>query len=105
MALPEYTLQTLYILYVFTVLAIFLMGFRLILRRVRGQKWNLSDYLTMVCMLCLLARTAMVHVVLVWGTNNVTRVYRHNHVFSQTEIYQRETGSKLILTSRTFYNT
>jgi hypothetical protein len=105
MALSAYTTQTLYILYIFTGLAIFLMVFRVILRRVRGQQWNLSDYLTIVCMFCLLARTSMIHVVLVWGTNNVPRVYRRFHTFTEKEIYQRETGSKLLLVSRTMYNT
>jgi hypothetical protein len=105
MALSAYTTQTLYVLYIFTGLAIFLMVFRVILRRVRGQQWNLSDYLTMACMFFLLARTSMIHVVLVWGTNNVPRIYRHFHDFTEQEIYQRETASKLLLVSRTMYNT
>lgn len=105
MALSAYTVQTLYVLYIFTGLAIFLMVFRVVLRRVRGQQWNLSDYLTMVCMFFLLARTSMIHVVLVWGTNNVPRIYRHHHNFTDKEIYQRETASKLLLVSRTMYNT
>lgn len=104
-SLSEYTIQTLYILYIFTGLAIFLMVFRVVLRRVRGQQWNVSDYLTMVCMFCLLARTSMIHVVLVWGTNNVPKFYRHFHTFTPTEVYQRETASKLLLVSRTMYNT
>ncbi|KAE9366783.1 hypothetical protein N431DRAFT_495177 [Stipitochalara longipes BDJ] len=105
MALSDYTTQTLYILYIFTGFAMFLMIFRVILRRVRGQKWNLSDYLTMSCMFFLLARTSMIHVVLVWGTNNVPKIYRHFHTFTEKEIYQRETASKLLLVSRTMYNT
>jgi hypothetical protein len=105
MALLEYTTQTLYVLYIFSGFAMFLMVFRVILRRVRGQRWNLSDYLTFVSMFCLLARTSMIHVVLVWCTNNVPKFYRHFHTFTQKEIYQRETASKLLLVSRTFYNT
>ena len=104
-ALSQYTTQTLYVLYVFTAFAMFLMVFRVVLRRVRGQDWNISDYLTMACMFFLLARTSMIHVVLVWGTNNVPKIYRHYHTFTDKEIYQRETASKLLLASRTMYNT
>jgi hypothetical protein len=48
---------------------------------------------------------SFVHVVLVWGSNNLTAAYRKNHVFSAQEIYQRTVGSKLTVINRLFYNT
>lgn len=93
--------QTLFMLFISSGLAELLIAFRLVLRRVRGQEWNLSDYLTRVCMLCLLARISMVHVVLLWDTNNFSIAYRKGHIFSETKIYQREIGRKLILASKT----
>ena len=105
MALSAENLQTIIIVYVFTWLGMLLMTARLILRRYRGQEWDLSDYMTMVCMVCLLARMSFIHVILVWGSNNLTAAYRKNHVFGQAEIYRRTVGSKLTLVNRTFYNT
>lgn len=97
--------QTIVVLYVFTWLGEFLMVARLFMRQYRGQKWDLSDYITMVCMVLLVARMSFVHVVLVWGSNNLTAAYREKHVFSPEEIYRRTVGSKLTLVNRTFYNT
>lgn len=105
MAVSADTIQTIIILYVFTWLAMGLMVARLVLRRYRGQTWDPSDYITMICMACLLARMSFVHVVLVWGSNNVTAAYRQKHVFGQREIYERTVGSKLTLVNRVFYNT
>jgi hypothetical protein len=83
----------------------FLMAFRQVMKKMRGRKWEVNDYLTMACMFCLLVRLAIVHVALVCSTNDLSGAYRHGHAFSMTEIYERETGSKLILVGRTFYNT
>ena len=105
MVLSSETMQTLVILYICSGYAISLMGFRVVLRRVKGLEWNVSDYLTMVCVVALIARTSMIHVVLIWGTNNVPLFYRVLHIFGAEEIYQRETGSKLLLASRFFYIT
>ena len=46
----------------------------------------------------LLIRMALVHVVLIWGTNNVV-----TDGFDQTEIRHRIVGSKLVLAARIFY--
>jgi hypothetical protein len=99
------TIQTLVLLWVFTWLAMALMVSRLAMRKLRGQALQPGDKITVVCMVCLLARLAFIHVVLVWGSNNVSEGFRAKHTFTQTEIYQREIGSKLTLVSRTFYNT
>ncbi|KAF4634785.1 hypothetical protein G7Y89_g3313 [Cudoniella acicularis] len=103
--LPPDTVQTLVLLWVFTFLAMSLMGLRLLMRKIRGQKLDLADKLTAVCMICLMSRLAFIHVVLVWGSNNVPPSYRERHIFSDTEIYQREIGSMLTIVSRPFYNT
>jgi hypothetical protein len=105
MAISADTYQTIVIMYVFTWLGMAFMIARLIMRKYRGQKFDLSDYITMVCMACLLARMSLIHVVLVWGSNNLTAAYRLKHVFTAKEIYQRTVGSKLTLVNRVFYNT
>jgi len=47
----------------------------------------------------LLARMAFVHVVLIWGTNNVDI----SEPFTEIELQHREIGSKLVLPARIFY--
>ena len=104
MALSPEDVQTLVIMWVFTWLAMALMALRLVMRKVRGQKFDPSDKITMLCMFFLIGRCAMIHVVLIWGSNNVTKTFRESHVFGAREIYEREVGSKLTLVNRTFYN-
>ena len=104
MGLSGDTVQTMVIMWVFTWVAMIIMNLRLIMRKVRGQKFDTSDRLTMLCMFFLVARCATIHVVLLWGSNNVDDEFRAHHVFGATEIYQREVGSKLTLVNRTFYN-
>ncbi|KAJ4861969.1 hypothetical protein T069G_02923 [Trichoderma breve] len=53
---------------------------------------------------CALIRLGMIHVVLTWGTNNMTAAQRQDHHFTPKEIYQREIGSKLSIANRVFYN-
>ncbi|RFU24348.1 hypothetical protein B7463_g11990, partial [Scytalidium lignicola] len=104
MALSADTVQTLAIMWAFTWLAISIMALRLILRKVRAQKFEVSDYITMACIFFIIARCATIHVVLIWGSNNIAQSVRLHHVFTPKEIYQREIGSKLTLVNRTFYN-
>lgn len=68
------------------------------------QPFNRGDYLTMAAAACALIRLGMIHVVLTWGTNNMTPAQRAHHHFTPTEIYRREIGSKLTITNRVFYN-
>lgn len=105
MGLSGETIQTLVLLWVFTWLGMAIMGLRLLMRKVRGRTLNLSDKITIVCMLCLLARLAFIHIVLIWGTNKLSAQFRAGHTFSPGEIFRRETGSKLLLVSRIIYNT
>ncbi|POR33811.1 Uncharacterized protein TPAR_06003 [Tolypocladium paradoxum] len=95
---------TLVIHWVFSWLAVLTMAARLIWRKIAKQSYNLGDYFTIAAVVCALTRLAVIHVVLIWGTSNMTEAYRNSHNFTDTEIYQRQIGSQLTLTSRVFYN-
>lgn len=96
-------LPTVIILWVFTCAAMIIMILRLIMRKVRKQRFEASDYVTMACMFFLLGRNATAYVVVIWGTNDPT-TFRASQVFTANDIYQREVGSKLVLIDRLFYN-
>ncbi|CBF71117.1 uncharacterized protein ANIA_06622 [Aspergillus nidulans FGSC A4] len=93
---------TLALVGVFGGLSIILMAIRLFMRKYRNQDFILSDYLTMVCIVFVLARSALTTVVLLWGNNNMTRPALN---LTETEIYHRTVGSKLTLANRAVYNT
>ncbi|KAJ3543701.1 hypothetical protein NM208_g3432 [Fusarium decemcellulare] len=95
---------TLLIHWLFSWLALIIMGARLVWRKALKQPFNLGDYLTMGACLCCMVRLALIHVVLTWGTNNVPAAVRETKVFTQTELYQREIGSKFAIANRVFYN-
>jgi hypothetical protein len=95
---------TIVITWVFTWLAEALMALRLIMRKLRKQDLDISDYFTIAAMLFLIIRLSLDHVVLIWGTNNIPEDFRASHVFTQQEIYQMEIGSKLTLGVRVVYN-
>lgn len=95
---------TLLIHWLFSSFALLIIFTRLLWRKIAGQMYNTGDYLSMGAALCVLARGAIIHVVLVWGTANVSRSYRQNHVFLSDEIYRRTVGSQLALVNRVFYN-
>jgi hypothetical protein len=56
---------TIVITWVFTWLAEALMALRLIMRKLRKQDFNISDYFTIAAMAFLIMRLAMVHLVLI----------------------------------------
>lgn len=95
---------TIVITWVFTWLSVALMAIRLIMRKLRKQDLNTSDYFTIAAMMFLIIRLALVHVVLIWGTNNIPEDFRASHTFTAQEIYQLEIGSKLTLVVRAVYN-
>ena len=95
---------TLTITWVFSCLALLIMGVRLVWRKVAKESFNLGDYLTMGAIVCALARLGFIHVVLTWGTNNMSPTLRKSHHFTAQEIYRRQVGSKLALANRVFYN-
>ena len=78
---------------------------RLALRQIRGQCFNLSDYLTIAAIVFVVLRSAFTTVVVLWQNNNVSAAYRHQHIFTPEEICRREIGSKLTLVNRMIYNT
>ncbi|KAL0933824.1 Pth11-like integral membrane protein [Colletotrichum truncatum] len=95
---------TLLIHWLFSCLALSIMVARLAWRRIARQEYNLGDWLTIAACVCALTRLGLIHVVLTWGTNNVSPKYRQTHTFTDEEIYRREIGSKLSIVNRVFYN-
>jgi hypothetical protein len=95
---------TIIILWVFTWLAIGLIVLRLLMRKVKGLNFVLGDYFAIGAIFCALVRLALVHVILIWGTNNMSPTFRHTHHFTPDEIHRREIASKFVLANRVFYN-
>ena len=96
---------TLFLVWLFTWIAMAVMATRLLLVKLyKERRFDTGDYLTMGAMFCTLARLALIHVVLVWGTNNIAPAFRQSHHFTPEEIRHREVGSRLTLVNRVFYN-
>jgi hypothetical protein len=96
--------STVIILWVFTWLVVGLIVLRLLLRKLKGLHFVLGDYFAMGALLCALVRLALVHVILIWGTNNMSDTMRHTYNFTPEEIHRREIASKFVLANRVFYN-
>lgn len=71
---------------------------RILGRLVRTERLFKEDKIMALSIIPLLARMGLVHLVLIWGTNNTTTVG-----LSPEDIRHREIGSKLILASRIMY--
>lgn len=84
---------------VFTPLTLAIMLLRLAMRKVRHQSFLLGDYLTMLAIVYFCHRTAVVPVILVWGTNNTERVHITGIITPQIR-HQLSTASKLSLANR-----
>jgi hypothetical protein len=67
-------------------------------RYVRTEKLFLEDKIMAASIFPLLARMGLVHVVLLWGTNNTV-----SNTLSTIDVQHREIGSKLVLASRITY--
>lgn len=93
---------TLTLVGLFGGLSILLMALRLFMRKYRNQDFILSDYLTMLCIVFILARSALTTFVLLWGNNNMARPALH---LSDLEIHRRTVGSQMTLANRAIYNT
>jgi hypothetical protein len=77
-------------------------------RLIRNNKLFAEDKVMLLSTIPLLARMGLIHVVLLWGTNNVDLSYLDadaaaNHVSTEQEIWRRTMGSKLVLAARIFY--
>jgi hypothetical protein len=90
-------------IWIFCGLSVVIMFIRLVLGRVCRQKFGLGDQLTVAAIVFSLARIAFTHVIIIWGTNNISNKYRDTHQFSRLEIYHREIGSKFTLVARSLY--
>ncbi|KAK2017316.1 hypothetical protein LZ32DRAFT_665186 [Colletotrichum eremochloae] len=95
---------TLLIHWIFSCLAFSVMIVRLVSKKVAKQEFSIGDWLTIAAIVCVMTRLGLIHVVLTWGTNNVSALYRKKHTFTDEEIYRREIGSKLSIVNRVFYN-
>ncbi|KAH9859654.1 hypothetical protein IAQ61_011435 [Plenodomus lingam] len=82
-----------------TMFSIVIIGFRLSGRCIRNERLFREDKVMAWSIIPLLARMACIHVVLIWGTNNVD-------VSQWTDpliIRRREIGSQMVLAARIFY--
>lgn len=84
-------------------LAVVIMVIRLVLGRLCKQKFDVGDRLTVAAIVFSIARVAFTHVLVIWGTNNISDEYRDTHHFSKLDIYHREMGSKFTLVARSLY--
>lgn len=83
-----------------TVYAIAIIFTRVIGRYIRTEKIYAEDAIMILAILPLLMRAALVHVVLIKGTNNTQL-----DGLTEIMIHHRELGSKLVLASRILYAT
>lgn len=90
---------------VFSSLAIFICLARLAARRLVFKDLQLADLLVAGAIVCAATRTALIYVVLTWGTNNISASERAKIDFTPREVYQREIGSKFTIANRPIYNT
>lgn len=72
--------------------------FRVCGRYIRSEKLFTEDRLAFACLVPLFTRMGLVHVVLLYGTNNVVTLG-----MGEEEIRRRVIGSKVVLASRIFY--
>jgi len=79
--------------------AVVIIGFRLSGRYIRNERLFREDTIMAWSILPLLARMACIHVVLIYGTNNVDIIGLTDPV----KIHHREIGSRLVLAARIFY--
>ena len=71
---------------------------RLAGRYVRTERLFREDKIMALSLLPLVARMGLVHLVLLWGTNNTT-----TEGMTARDIHYREIGSRLVLASRIMY--
>jgi hypothetical protein len=82
-----------------TICAVVLIVMRLMGRLTRSRKLFPEDKVMAWSMVPLLARMALVHLVMLWGTNNVNLA----NALSAADIRHRRVGSRLVLASRICY--
>ncbi|TVY83992.1 hypothetical protein LSUE1_G004713, partial [Lachnellula suecica] len=83
-----------------TIFAAVIIIVRVCGRFVRSERLFKEDWMAFACIIPLFVRMGAVHVVLLYGTNNVDVLTAG---LTTEQIYQRSLGSKLVLVSRIFY--
>ncbi|RJE20357.1 integral membrane protein [Aspergillus sclerotialis] len=81
-----------------TIFSLVIIIIRVCGRYIRIERFFTEDLVMMASVIPLLIRMALVHVVLLWGTNNTK-----NAGLTLEEIHHREIGSRLVLAARIFY--
>lgn len=81
-----------------TLFALTAILIRLFGRWVRTERLFREDWIMMYSIIPLMIRMGLVHVVLIWGTNNIQA-----QGLTSEEIRHREIGSQLVLAARIFY--
>lgn len=82
-----------------TIFSLVIIGFRLSGRYIRNERLFREDKIMALSIIPLIARMCFVHVVLIWGTNNVNVSALNDPV----KIRHREIGSQMVLAARVFY--
>lgn len=82
-----------------TIFSIVIIGFRLSGRCIRNERLFREDKIMAWSIIPLLVRMGCVHVVLIYGTNNVNV----SQLTDPTRIRQREIGSQVVIAARIFY--
>ena len=99
---PPHTAQqrhpTLLVSWWCTGFAVAIIVVRLAGRYVRAERLFREDKVMALSLVPLLARMGLVHLVLLWGTNNTT-----TEGMTARDIHYREMGSRLVLASRIMY--
>jgi hypothetical protein len=96
---------TLIVHHIFSAIAILICCLRLFARHFVFDRFELPDLWVFLAILCAATRDALIHVVLTWGTNNLSAAARSRIEFTPQEIYRRTIGSKFTIANRPVYNT
>ncbi|KAK5108568.1 hypothetical protein LTR62_008225 [Meristemomyces frigidus] len=83
-----------------TIFAAFFIVTRLCGRKVRSGRLFREDWIMLLSMIPLFIRMALIHVVLLYGTNNVRTV---GHDSTALHLEHRSLGARLVLPARIFY--
>lgn len=94
-------LTTLVVGYLFYAICFLIITIRLSVTWAREKKWRHDDYWMLGALGILIVRTVVIHLVLVWDTNNVEEWARNG--LQKQEVERREMGSKMALVARSCY--
>lgn len=81
-----------------TASSLVIISIRMAGRYRRTKRFFTEDKFMMVAVIPLIARMTLVHLVLIWGTNNTK-----TDGLSEMDIRDREIGSRLVVAARVFY--